>query len=63
MNYLIQESYLAKVSIELAVASNDMNVVMRRLAALSAIFLPLTLISGISLLPLSHCLLIVFLQV
>jgi len=39
--------YLAKVSIELAVASNEMNVVMRRLAALSAIFLPLTLISGI----------------
>lgn len=39
--------YLAKVSIELAVASNEMNVVMRRLAALSAIFLPLTLLSGI----------------
>jgi len=39
--------YLAKVSIELAVASNHMNVIMRRLSALSAIFLPLTLISGI----------------
>jgi len=39
--------YLTKVSVELAVASNRMNTVMRRLASVGAIFLPLTLIAGI----------------
>eukprot|EP01111_Echinosteliopsis_oligospora_P011711 TRINITY_DN3925_c0_g1_i1.p1 TRINITY_DN3925_c0_g1~~TRINITY_DN3925_c0_g1_i1.p1 ORF type:complete len:307 (+),score=34.87 TRINITY_DN3925_c0_g1_i1:378-1298(+) len=39
--------YLAKVSIELATVSNEMNVVMRALGGISAIFLPLTFISGV----------------
>jgi len=43
----LNEAYLAKVSIELSEAANRMNVVMRRLSALSAVFLPLTLVSGI----------------
>jgi len=43
----LNSAYLAKVSIELADKSNRMNVVMRRLSALTATFLPLTLMSGI----------------
>eukprot|EP01113_Clastostelium_recurvatum_P007319 TRINITY_DN13402_c0_g1_i1.p1 TRINITY_DN13402_c0_g1~~TRINITY_DN13402_c0_g1_i1.p1 ORF type:complete len:481 (+),score=137.04 TRINITY_DN13402_c0_g1_i1:42-1484(+) len=39
--------YMAKVNLELSLASNDVNIIMRKFASLSSIFLPLTLISGI----------------
>eukprot|EP01112_Ceratiomyxa_fruticulosa_P009657 TRINITY_DN2528_c1_g1_i1.p1 TRINITY_DN2528_c1_g1~~TRINITY_DN2528_c1_g1_i1.p1 ORF type:complete len:473 (-),score=69.92 TRINITY_DN2528_c1_g1_i1:126-1544(-) len=39
--------YMAKVNLELTVSSNQVNVVMRKFGAVSIIFMPLTLITGV----------------
>eukprot|EP01113_Clastostelium_recurvatum_P021380 TRINITY_DN2532_c0_g1_i3.p1 TRINITY_DN2532_c0_g1~~TRINITY_DN2532_c0_g1_i3.p1 ORF type:complete len:575 (-),score=119.86 TRINITY_DN2532_c0_g1_i3:22-1746(-) len=43
----LNSTYMAKISIELSEASNRVNIIMRKFAVISSIFLPLTLISGI----------------
>jgi len=40
-------TFLAKLSLELSISSNQINLIMRTFAAVSVIFLPLTLIAGV----------------
>jgi len=43
----LNATYMTKISVEMAMVSNDINITMRRFTAYGAVFLPLTLLSGI----------------
>jgi len=43
----LNNTYMTKISVEMTMVSNEINISMQRFTAYGAIFLPLTLISGI----------------